>query len=234
MSILLALVLTACPKATPTPEEPRMTSKVVPEREISDMHVRLVHATQARDFVIKGQPSEAKAQLQWLLDNVPIEGPPAQVVHLQDVHEAASKGLAAQDSAGLAEAIADVGRACGACHETAGDGPQFQAVTEPETDAAMARHVWAADRMWEGLIGPDPERWRRSADLLKIEVVDFSALYAGVDLETAGDAARLHSRVHALADVGRMADDSADRVELYGAYIAACADCHALLGRGPR
>ena len=211
-----------------------MTSKVVPEQEVSEMHVRLMHATQARDFLIKGQPDEARAQLQWLIDNVPSEGPPARQVHLQDLRDAANEGLAASDASGLGEAIADVGRACGACHQTSGEGPRFQPVPPPDTDAAMARHVWAADRMWEGLVAPDPDRWLQAADLLRVEVVDFDALYAGVDLETAGDAARLHSRVHALSDLGRVAGESADRAERYGAYVAACADCHALLERGPR
>lgn len=234
-SVTLLMMLVACPKANPTPEAARLQSHVVAEGDASDMHVRLAHLTQARDFVIKGQLDEARAQLRWVSENVTAEGVrPEWVVHLQDIHAGTVEGMAARDASGVAEAISDVARACGECHLAVGDGPRFEPEPPPATSAAMARHVWAADRMWEGIVGPDPDRWTLAADLLRIEVVDFETLYGAVDLETAGDAARLHSRVHSLADLGRETVDAGDRAELYGAYVAACADCHALVGGGPR
>ena len=198
------------------------------------MHERLAHVTQARDFLVSGDVDASRAQLQWLAENeTPSMGPPAWAPHLTDLRDAATEGVESGGRTDLAEAIADAGRACGACHKTAGGGPRFEPVSVPSPEAQMARHQWAADRMWEGLVAPDADRWRQAADVLRAEVIDGTALYAGVSLEQAGAAARLHERVHALGEAGTHSGDARDRGELYGAYIAACADCHELLGRSP-
>jgi cytochrome c553 len=229
------LILVACPKPTKVPDEDRVSSHVVAEGDVAAMHERLAHVTSARDLLIRGSLDDARAQLQWIAENeAPTMAPAAWVAHLQDLRDSAAVGAESTDRSGLASAIADTAGACGACHDSIQGGPRFEPVSVPAPDQQMARHIWAADRMWEGLVGPDAVRWVASADVLNAEVVDSSALYSGVSLEQAGAAARLHERVHALGAAGQHSGDAADRAELYGAFLAACAECHDLLGRGPR
>lgn len=235
ISFVCTLALVACPKAPRVPDEGRVTSHVVAEGDVAAMHERLNHVTQARDFVIAGSLDQARAQLQWVAENeTPSMAPAAWVEPLTDLRDGAASGAEAKDGSELAGAVADVGRACGACHTSVGSGPRFETVSVPPPEAQMARHVWAADRMWEGLIAPDAGRWRQAADVLMFEVMDGNALYAGVSLETAGAAARLHERVHALGEASTHSRDAADRAQLYGAFVAACADCHGVLDRASR
>ena len=49
-----------------------------------------------------------------------------------------------------------------------GAGPRFVVGTKSPTgnsqESQMIRHLWAADRMWEGLVGPSDEAWTAGAE----------------------------------------------------------------------
>lgn len=47
---------------------------------------------------------------------------------------------------------------CGSCHVASGATPEFSSPPRPPPDRAslearMARHLWASDRLWEGMVG---------------------------------------------------------------------------------
>ena len=88
----------------------------------------------------------------------------------------------------------------------------------------MHRHVWASDRLWEGIIAPSSERWLAGAtavyddaELSNLDTESRSGLswVEGLDRETVSGA------------------DAHTRATFYAGYIAACASCHDQLGVGP-
>ncbi len=235
-----ALVLLALVSCSKKPAEPAASgiepSAVQAEGGGGAMHVRLLALTRARDLIVAGDLAGARDRLQQIADDaVPSMAPAAWTPHLEDLRDAAATGAETGDVAGLSKAVALGAKACGDCHGETGGGPRWVGQPVPPPGEQMARHVWASDRMWEGLIGPSTERWEQAAAALDAEVDDSSALYAGLDLATASQASKLHQRVHELGEAGRRASLSADdRVELYAAFVGACAECHTVTGRGPR
>lgn len=230
------LLLAACPKQQGAlSDSAPVHSNVVADGDPGPMHARLAHLTSARDRLAAGRLEEARSELQWIAENeAPSMSPEAWRPHLEDLRDGAAEGAEAQGVADMALAIAQSARACGSCHLQIGSGPSFQTVQIPGESDQMARHTWSSDRMWEGLIGPDGERWRAAAGVLREEVVDGTSLYADVSLEKAASAAALHERVHELAELGSDPMlDGGDQAAIYASFLAACADCHTALERGP-
>jgi hypothetical protein len=103
-----------------------------------------------------------------------------------------------------------------------------------DTVSHMQRHQWAADRLWEGLIGPSENAWNRGMDML----VDVPLHSEDVMDEDSGDVdtaalERIAGRVHALTRQGTIASTPTARAEVYGELLGLCAECHTRLGRGP-
>lgn len=236
--LLLSTALVACSKrpSTSEPTPPRPAQGVQAHGEPGAMHERLLAVTGARDRVIAGDLEGARASLQQVAEEtVPAMAPQAWRPHLEDLRDAAAEGAEADTLATLARSVADAGRACGACHTDVGSGPRWVGQDVPAPEDQMGRHVWASDRMWEGLIGPGSGRWQSAALALADEVGHGGGLFQGLDLATTAAASRLHDRVHELgAAGGRVEISDEDRTSLYAAFIGACAECHTLTGRGPR
>ena len=151
------------------------------------------------------------------------------------MRSAARAVLKATDVAVAATATSEMANACGNCHVANGVSDQFPWSNEPEYEtgnlAHMQRHQWAADRMWEGLIGPSEDAWYMGAKLLmegslspqKLNTEDDSA-------NTIRDLAR---RVHALAANATREYEAAGKAEVYAEFLATCAACHTRLDQGP-
>jgi len=56
---------------------------------------------------------------------------------------------------------------CGACHKAAG-GPRANVEAAPASggsvEARLRRHVWATERLWEGIVVPSDASWKLGAD----------------------------------------------------------------------
>lgn len=88
-------------------------------------------------------------------------------------------------------------------------------------DARMARHVWAADRLFDGVIGGANDSWRSGLDVLAETPPPFSVL----DTDRVALAARLQD----LADQTRKhaaKDDFAARAHAFGEILVTCSACH--------
>ena len=64
-------------------------------------------------------------------------------------------------------------RVCGDCHRAKAAGPQFAAsqadrerTTSDSLGERMQRHMWAVNRMWEGLTAPSDDAWNAGAQVL--------------------------------------------------------------------
>jgi len=236
--LALSLSLAGCSKRSAEPESapPRAPSNVEARGNPGSMHESLYALTAARDRLVAGDLDGARRGLQRVVeDAVPSMAPEAWRPHVEDLRDAAASGAEGETIASLSQAVADGARACGACHAEVDGGPRWVGQDLPPPQDQMGRHVWAADRMWEGLIGPAPGRWHSAARALADEVTHGGGLFTGLDLNTAAAAARLHDRVHQIGEAGGRSElTDEDRTGLYATFIGACAECHGLTGRGPK
>jgi hypothetical protein len=84
----------------------------------------------------------------------------------------------------------------------------------------MLRHRWAADRLWEGIIGGNDEPWRAGLDVLAAPPLEW-AKFAPGRTEHANKLRRLAENARR-----NKAADLAGRATAYGEMLATCAACH--------
>lgn len=151
------------------------------------------------------------------------------------VEAAASAAQAADSIESAARAMADIGVACGDCHIANGVEVVFDDVDRPSSKEKlphhMARHQWAADRMWEGLIGPSAGAWSRGANLLFESPIKTHSLGDPNEQEAIKQMSR---RVHQLAANATTVSDASSKAEIYAEFLANCAACHTAVGDGPK
>jgi mono/diheme cytochrome c family protein len=189
-------------------------------------------ATQVRDALLRGDLAATQGPLTWLGQHGFWRRAPASFrPHLDRMQAAARRAKDRVDLTATAGEVARVALACGQCHAALGRGPTFQpsGLTDLEEPAAPAQvgvalqrrmhaHFWAADRMWEGLIGPWDTAWREGA----LALAELQ-LPKGVPEAARSELARLH----ALAGEATAAEDGESRARVYGRVIAQCGGCHA-------
>jgi cytochrome c553 len=144
--------------------------------------------------------------------------------------------ITSKDLASAAKSVSKMAKTCGNCHLMNEVSLEFGYDRKPREDLEdvvthMQRHLWATDRLWDGLIGPSDTAWNRGADML----ID-APLYPS-DLTTATDHAveinDIARRIHALGGIGTETMTPDARTELYAEILGLCASCHTLLDRGP-
>lgn len=157
--------------------------------------------------------------------------PAAQAPYQQALLEAAGRVAAAREIDSLAEAVGEVGQACGRCHAAAGLDLPETGLTPPPVGAVinqeMARHRAATERMWKGLVLPSELAWREGAAALGGSILAPSGLSTDAGLPPL--AAELEVRVHDLAAAAAALDSDANgRGRQMGQLLATCASCHGL------
>jgi cytochrome c553 len=114
--------------------------------------------------------------------------------------------------------------ACASCHRATGDLHLFDAMPPAPTDdksitRRMARHRWAADRLWEGMVSNADAPWLAGLSILAEKPYVFSPR----DL----DQIELAAQLQQLAVNARERSPSVvDRVQDYGELLATCVACH--------
>jgi cytochrome c553 len=144
-----------------------------------------------------------------------------------DVLQYASRRIrSSSDVPAAAAAIADIGIACGACHKAVGGGPAVKVDAPPITDGSlqsrMRQHIWATDRLWEGLFVPSDASWKAGAAALSTDPFPKELLDKG-DVHARSAAARFKSLVATAASQKK----PAERGQLYATLLETCAACHA-------
>lgn len=128
-----------------------------------------------------------------------------------------------------AHATAAAGRlaaTCGACHLEMSRGPDFRAAVQLPEDTGfsghMIRHVWAADRMFEGLVASSDELWAAGAGVFADDPLHGDAI---------PPAAEPHAKkLHQLGLGALQLEAPRDRARQYGLMLAECGACHAEMG----
>ena len=185
--------------------------------------------------IIAGTLDGTREPATWLLEHEsPAELSAAGSDYVAAVRSAAGAVLEADSLESAAEAASRMGVACGACHTASSVTVAFDEVERPsdkeKTQPHMQRHQWAADRMWEGLIGPDGAAFSRGANLL------FESPVKPQELKKhgGGDAAvGMSRRVHQLAANATTVSEPEERAEIFAEFIANCGACHNELAEGP-
>jgi mono/diheme cytochrome c family protein len=200
------------------PEDPESPPKAMPMAE------HFVQGEEIRIALIAGDLEKAKQPAQWLVDNLVTEDMPVRWrAHVPKVKRNAKKIVDATEIVDAAKAAGKLGEACGECHADIGiqlsppDRPT--PLKDDTTFAQMDRHSYAAERLWDGLVGSMDDAWTEGATLMR-------------DAPLHGDAApepvmTLAASVHDLA-TSSLELKPADRGERFGEIISTCATCHGL------
>jgi cytochrome c553 len=236
--VLLLLCLTlgttiGCGGA-PISEDAEERTRAEPAGEYMRDHFEQVRGVQVG--VIRGDLAAVRAAAKWVATREALEGmPPDWEPYVAQMRSAAEDAVAAPDIATAAVATATMGSTCAACHEAMQGHPQFLAVAEPpesdETVPHMIGHMWAADRMWKGLVTPSAVSWDNGVAALAGDPLDQESIVSAADdPATLAALAALAAKVHDLPAQGSGVAEMDARVEIYGQFLATCAECHQLLG----
>jgi cytochrome c553 len=186
-------------------------------------------AGQIQSALMMGDLEGARRPGAWLAEHeVASDLGPGAEPWMQEIRGEARAVSNASSIDEAADAAGRLAAACAGCHTAQQDGPRFRSAGDPPDPRTrgvhMAGHLWAMDRMWEGLIGASDDTWRAGARAI-----------AGEDPEPGfpggGTAAVLARAVHDQAAVAERAAPP-DRPTAYAEMIKSCAGCHTLLGVG--
>lgn len=189
------------------------------------MHAHFAHALSIRKAVIAGTPERAADPAAALaktenLDEVPASWRLA-VQRMQDIAGRINNSTSAAQAAG---ATADLGVACGGCHQTQGGPKASSAPPPPEAGGLterMQRHAWATERLWEGLTVPSSEAWIAGAKALEASPFPAEVLKQGGvhGRSAASDFAKLVVKAPTKKTVE-------ERAGLYAELLVTCGGCH--------
>jgi mono/diheme cytochrome c family protein len=191
-------------------------------------------AADVQAAVIRGDLEATMEAATWLAEYDEPGLPDGAEAFLRELQRAAARVIEATTSEAAGAATGRIAAACGSCHREFYPGMETTKLVEPppgEGDIAahMARHGWAADRLWDGLALPSNAAWEAGADA-----------FAGVPLATDDLAFDNPEGVRALAnrthELGRRAGLETEpslRARTYGELLSTCAACHQMTGQQP-
>jgi hypothetical protein len=190
-------------------------------------------ANQLYAAVAQGQLDRVHQGAQAILAQETGEGlPPRSMPHLDELRAFTSLAARAPDLESAAGAVARMGAACGNCHTFLRRTPAFLSTSPPPADvdvaSRMQRHRWAAERLWEGLIGPSDQAWRAGAQVLRDAALYTDALTQ--DVAQYEQVTKLAWTVHEIGARSDITQDRHIRADLYGQLMGTCAKCHQVLG----
>jgi mono/diheme cytochrome c family protein len=230
-STLAILALAAC-QAEAAPSHKPPATKVVREIQ-AHMRDHFAAATELQRAVVMGRLSNAKELAHWLATHqmIELEG---WAPYLEEMRFAATAIESASDVPTAGGQIGRLGRACSSCHEAQRAKVSFSAMTPPPVgntfEIQMRRHQWAAERMWEGVIGPSEARWLAGARMLATSRLDVrKTVHVKPNINVIELAEKLR-------DAGKVAGEQNDadaRAVFYGEMMATCAGCHAIVRPRP-
>lgn len=203
------------------------------------MAVHLSVATSARDAVVRGDLEAAKEFMGWLARHEGPEDLPEDWQSYQPyvlaMSQSAKAGSEAPTLEVAATAIAQVAAACGSCHEESNGGLEFPQ-TEPPADKEgvtphMARHKWASEQLWLGMLGPSELHWNLGAAAMVEDPMETEEMHHGTNMSP--EEQEFDAWLHTLGDFGGHIEDKSRRAELYGAMLGTCSGCHSTMGLGP-
>ena len=188
------------------------------------MDEHFLRATQVQTAIINADLKASREAAAWLADHQGADDFPENA--LDQMRAAAQAVVDAENIYAAGLGVGQIGAACGYCHElmSVQTGLKSDAAYELGSSLSkrMARHLWAVDRMWEGLIANSDQAWIAGAELL------LEAPLSSQDISAEPQPAidKIGQQIRELAIKARKAAKRGQRAELYGEFIARCASCH--------
>jgi mono/diheme cytochrome c family protein len=183
-----------------------------------------------RDALIDGNLESAKQKARWIVENDADPGIASWRESVAEIRRWSADLVHASGIQPAAAAGAELARACGRCHAGNGVSPDL-GVVEPPLAASgtvphMRRHHWAAERMWEGLVGPSEARWNAGTAELAVTPLTPDVILAKQSAAPA--ITDLANEVHALGKQARGIPATAwdTRSAMYARFLSTCAACH--------
>jgi mono/diheme cytochrome c family protein len=201
------------------------------------MHGHLDQISTIKAAVIAGKLEDTREPASWLATHEePEEVPGAWLPYVEQMRHYAVMAAAAENLLTAAAAVSEIGRTCGDCHRASGFRVAFGYDERPPQDVQnvrtqMQRHLWAADRMWDGLVGPSDVAWKRGTDILAEVQLEASDVTDSDDQQA--PVTNLLRRVRSFGEIGSQATSVELRSGLYGEFLSLCATCHGLTSGGP-
>ena len=201
------------------------------------MHEHLTRISMVKSAIIAGKLEDVREPATWLAEHETVADLPKEFeYYVTQMRSHARQVIEAQDLAAAAGAVSNIAKTCGNCHLANHVFLEFGYDDKPREGlddivSHMQRHQWAADRLWEGLIGPSDSAWNRGTDML----IDAPLRPSHVTATAAhnGEIKKIVRRIHALGGIGTETKTPDARSELYAEILGLCASCHALLNGGP-
>ena len=202
----------------------------------ADMHEHLDRSGEIKSAVIAGNLDDARAAA----GSLAAERMLGDLPYIEELQQHAAEAASATDLAGVGAAVGRIGRTCGGCHSASGvDAASEVEATFGRTErparesqaltTQMQRHLWAADRLWAGLITPSDGAWQQGADILAEGRLVASDITDDPDRRVQLGA--LTQRMEAIGARAVQATSPDSRSQLYGEFLSLCAACHALSAR---
>ncbi len=206
------------------------SSRPAPENFSAHMLTHYSRISALQSAVIVADMATAQRSGRWLGEYVSAEGLTPRAVHyMMEIRRVSTEIGRADDLVDLAAHTATLASACAGCHEETGGGPRLGGTPHvPHEEGRvphMRRHLWAVDRMWEGLLAPSDQFWQAGARALAEPPLTGWLHSSGMDEVTP-----LAERVHELGAQAAQISDPSARAQLYGELIGTCATCHQALG----
>ena len=195
------------------------------------MYAHYDRAGAVHQSLMDGDLDGARRAAEWIGTHSEIHQLPRGTEHFENaVRRFANRVSGSTEFEEAAVSAARMGGSCGDCHRSQRVEPRFLMATAPPGGdgpmAEMARHVWAADRMWVGLLGPSEAAWLEGAREFQGGWLDTQELLVDPD-----NRARIREMVRHIYELGARAEDAVgpeERADVYGAFLSTCADCHRL------
>ena len=229
--LALASLTFACQTATADrddspPEPPRRPTLDRDSMVRLHMQTKLMELRSVEHALVRGQLVDAKVSASAIA-NAPIDAEldewKRKTAHVRELAHEVATAKSADDALRGLPAVAV---ACAECHVATGGWPKLARAPHlpddgPGTVARMARHQWAVDRMWDGMIGGDEETWRAALTVLAATpppyaITEADKVALGAELQRVATTALQHRLVDTLDDRGRQ----------YGELLVTCAACH--------
>lgn len=236
MSLITAILSAGCGHPSQSGGDPQPLPPA-PERfdkpAMVQFHMRrqLDDLRKVERLLIAGKLEDGKTRAARLTQPAPDPGMTRWQGDVDAVTNAAAALAAAPSVDEACRREARVAEACAACHLHTQNVPVFAIPAmvppdDPTPTARMARHQWAADRLWEGMVGPSEHRWRSGLEVLADSALPFSPV---TDAPLAASQLRVFAQ-QAIASSSK--DTLADRARRYGEMLVMCSACHSTLRVG--
>ncbi len=205
--------------------------------EVPAMHRNLSKTVDIQTGAVQGDLEKARQAASWLLERKDeMIVPPAGVEYQQAMLGAAARILEAPDLETVANEAGHLAASCGSCHQAVGGGPRFvvgnMAPGGTSQEAQMIRHLWAADRMWEGLVGPSEEAWKAGAEAMAETQSTLADVFRASS--SLADPERYLREVNRFANEAVGATSLTEKADAYGNLLNTCNRCHSQVGRTTR